>query len=148
MTAEVAHASVVRDWAAGISADASGTDVVHMFEGAFNAVWARAHVTLGEVTLSAIVDRVLFDAAERAPLVAALDVQPTGFQFERLLELSKELPSTHVASTLEAVLVDLLTVIGRLTSEILTPALHSALSAVALPPPAVATRDEREDGRS
>jgi hypothetical protein len=148
MTAESAHASAVRDWAHGIATDASAADVIRAFERAFNAVWARAHVTLGEVTLIAIVDRVLIDAAERAPMSAGLDLLPTGFQFERLLERSQGLPPAQVATTLEAVLVDLLTVIGRLTSEIMTPALHSALSAVALPPRAVAASDEREDGSS
>jgi hypothetical protein len=148
MSTDPAHAAAVRAWAAAMPLDAVSDVVIRAFERAFNAVWARAHITLGEVTLIAIVDRVLFDAAQHHPMMAAIELQPTGFTFDRLLVPSQEPSTADIAAALEAVLVDLLTVIGRLTAEILTPALHAALSAVALPPRAIAPRDEREDGRS
>ena len=45
------------------------------------ALWNRANLTLGEVTLTAIVDRVLYSAAEQFPPFESLKVEPAGIDF-------------------------------------------------------------------
>jgi hypothetical protein len=106
--------------------------LLEAFDAAFGAVWRRAHVTLGDVTLSAIVDRVLLAASEQHPVLGKLEVDATGLRCEELHERAGGLAHDQLAAATRFVLVELLTVLGNLTAEILTPALHSALSRVSL----------------
>lgn len=103
---------------------------LNVFEAAFNAVWRRAQLTLGEVTLTAIVNRVLYIASERYPVLAALRVGADGIDCSELNQRLARVERPPLAAGLHFVLVELLTVIGNLTAEILTPALHEALTTV------------------
>jgi hypothetical protein len=98
------------------------------FEQALDALWQRAHRTLGDVTLMAIVGRVLHDAAQRAPLFGALTVEAHGFRCDARRERAGTADPRELAEGMRFVLVEYLTVLGSLTADILTPALHSELS--------------------
>jgi hypothetical protein len=103
---------------------------LNVFEAAFNAVWRRAQLTLGEVTLTAIVNRVLYITSERYPVLADLRLSADGIDCAELNQRLARIARPPLAEGLHFVLVELLTVIGNLTAEILTPALHEALSTV------------------
>lgn len=96
------------------------------------ALWNRAHLTLGDVTLAAITDRVLYNAAEKFPPFESITVGPAGMDFEGLREEGAVLDGDDLAEGVRFVITEFLTVIGNLTGEILTPALHSELSKVTL----------------
>lgn len=116
-----------------------------VFEHAFGAVWARAHRTLGDVTLTAILDRVLYTASERFPFLSVLDIDETGLKVHRLDGLPADVPPEQVADAVRFVLVEFLTVLGKLTAEILTPALHSELTRTASPQQASDTNDPGDE---
>lgn len=92
------------------------------FEAVLTGVWRAAHPTLGGITLTAIFDRVLHEAREKYPALAGVRLEPPQVRFE--VEAGAEDLREGVRFTLLA----LLTLIGRLTAEILSPALHGALS--------------------
>jgi len=97
-------------------------------------LWARVKITLGEVTLVAIADRVLSNASEQFPFLSALKIEVSGAS--PLLELDEQARSVDAVELrrgVRFVLTEFLTVLGNLTAEILTPELHAALSNVALP---------------
>jgi len=100
------------------------------FERALHALWGRALTTLGEITLGAIVDRVLCVAAERYPLLSPLSVGTTGVCFDDIRPSVGEGPNRMLQDACRFVLIELLTVIGNVTAEIMTPALHAKLSTV------------------
>jgi hypothetical protein len=128
------HAVFVDAWLKRSGKDLSPEVRLRLFEAALSALWGRTTTTLGEVTLTAIAERVLHNASETYPLFSSLKVEPTGGIPFR--ELSKRISSVHDAELMEGirfVLVEFLTVLGSLTAEILTPELHSELSKVALP---------------
>lgn len=102
-----------------------------LFEQALDALWRRANRTLGEVTLTAIVDRVLYTAAERYPPLASLKVESAGIQFHEFRARVNTLDSGELFDAMGFVLMEFLRVLGSLTGEILTPALHSELSKIA-----------------
>ncbi|GAC1344529.1 MAG: hypothetical protein NVS2B9_04670 [Myxococcales bacterium] len=107
-----------------------------MFEAGLRAVWDPTQTTLGEVTLNAIADRVLHNAAERFPSFSALQVEPSGgIQFRALREGIGSIQAAELRAGVRFVLVEFLTVLGSLTAEILTAELHAALSKVDLPEP-------------
>jgi len=142
---EVNHAAYVEAWLAGAAKTLEPAQRVALFERALSALWRRTEVTLGEVTLTAIIDRVLYTASEVHPFLSALKVEPTGICFDGFRELGAQHASLSEAVRL--VLVEFLTVLGHLTDEILTPALHAELSKVApLGPGAMGGNDDGAQG--
>jgi hypothetical protein len=126
---EVNHAAYVEAWLAGAAKTLEPAQLVALFERALSALWRRTEVTLGEVTLTAIIDRVLYTASETHPFLSVLKVEKTGICFDGFRDPGAQQADLHAAVHL--VLVEFLTVLGHLTDEILTPALHAELSKVA-----------------
>ncbi|MBI4510854.1 MAG: hypothetical protein HY698_14565 [Deltaproteobacteria bacterium] len=112
--------------------------LIQVFEQGFAVVWQRVHQTLGDVTLTAIVDRVLYTAVEQYPFFSSAKVQAGGIRCQELRDHADSLERDHLVEGIRFVLTEFLTVLGNLTAEILTPALHSELSKVA-----PFSRDER-----
>lgn len=134
MLDEGQHALCVDAWlersAAGLAPDA----LLRLFEAALDAVWIRTKTTLGEVTLTAIAERVLHNASERFSLLWSLKIEPTrGIQCRELSDRIGSVEPAELREAIRSVLVELLTVLGNLTAEILTPALHAEISKVTLP---------------
>jgi hypothetical protein len=121
------HISLVNAWMGQAASGTPPSRLVHVFEQGFGAVWRRANRTLGDVTLTAIAERVLYNAAERYPILSALKVESAGLRCEALLEAAGGLRHEDLAEGLRYVLVEFLTVLGNLTAEILTPVLHAEL---------------------
>jgi hypothetical protein len=123
------HARAVRAWmerAAGLPTEA----LLRAFEAGFAALWRRADRTLGDVTLAAIMDRVLVTAADGYPVLAALDIGPTGIRWQQLRERAGEVHRDELSDGLCFVMIEFLTVLGNLTAEILSSALHAELARV------------------
>ncbi len=125
------HRARVDAWMDVAAQDAPPLRLLEAFGQAFGAVWRRARVILGEVTLMAILDRVLHNAVERFPLLSALETDATGLRSDKLLEGAGGLNRDQLREGIRFILVEFLTVLGNLTAEVLSPALHSELSKVA-----------------
>ncbi|MET0413386.1 MAG: hypothetical protein ABW217_18910 [Polyangiaceae bacterium] len=124
------HAQRVDAWLGATTPGASPDELRDLLERALNALWRRTKVTLGEVTLIAIVDRVLYNAGEKYPFFSSISVEPSfGFRCEGLRERTDVQGSALIAGS-RFVLVELLTVLGNLTADILTPELHDELARV------------------
>ena len=127
------HEAHVDAWLKRTAKDLSPEVLLQLFETALGALWARTTTTLGEVTLTAIAERVLYNASEKFPLFSSLEVEPTGgIQFRALRARIGSVRASELNDAVRFVLVEFLTVLGNLTAEILTPELHSELSNVAL----------------
>jgi hypothetical protein len=142
---EADHAAYVEAWLDEAGKGAPPAQLVTLFERALSALWRRAEVTLGEVTLTAIGDRVLYTASETHPFLSTLKLEEAGICFDGFREQGARQANLHEAVRL--VLVEFLTVIGHLTDEILTPALHAELSKVAREgPSATGGNDDGAEG--
>jgi hypothetical protein len=130
------HTRRVTEWLGQAANSLSTEQLVDLFEQAMIALWNRAHVTLGTVTLAAIVDRVLYTATEKFPLFESLKIGTDGVDFGGLRERepATAMSNSQLAEGFSFVLVEFLSVVGNLTAEILTPALHAELSKVGLNP--------------
>jgi|HubBroStandDraft_6_1064221.scaffolds.fasta_scaffold544155_1 hypothetical protein len=145
---EADHAAYVGDWldrAAPNPEDLPPDQLVSLFERATEALWRRAQVTLGEVTLAAIVDRVLYTASERYSLLSTLKIEKTGVCFDRFREQETAQRDGDLVRALCFILVEFLTAVGNLTDEILTQALYAALARVTLEEPASTAAEDRGD---
>jgi hypothetical protein len=123
------HSAVVDAWLERSTYHASPNEIVARFGAAFEALWARAVTTLGSVTLTAIAERVLTTATGRYPFLSAINTHPNGDARWRqhLHERLASVPRAELIEGLRHGLIELLTVIGRLTAEILTHELHAAV---------------------
>jgi hypothetical protein len=121
------HAARVGAWATRI-AELPPAEQIEAFEQAFGAVWRRANETLGDVTLLAVLRCVLDDAVRRLPVLACLAVDRDGLKCERSPSQSNTLVAQELLEGMRLVLTEFLSVVGGLTAEILTPALHAALA--------------------
>jgi hypothetical protein len=128
------HALCVDAWLEGSATGLPPEALLRLFEVALDAVWIRTNTTLGEVTLTAIGERVLHNASEQFSLLSSLKIEPTrGIQCRELRVRIGSVDAVELRGAIRFVLVELLTVIGNLTAEILTPALHAEISRVVLP---------------
>jgi hypothetical protein len=110
----------------------SGEERVQLFELALAAMWRRSRRPLGDVTVAAIMDRVVHTATERFPVLAGARVETSGVACADLHGRAAEADGAELAEATRFVLVEYLTVLGNLTADIFTPALREELSAVAL----------------
>ena len=122
------HAACVDAWWTRHARAGEPAASLRALERGFRLVWTRAQVTLGDVTLMAIGERVLHDVAEEYPPLAALRIEPTGISCEDIEQDVASLEPADLDRALRRVLVELLVVLGRLTGEVLTPVLHAELS--------------------
>ena len=128
-SADPDHAGAVAAWLARSSGQSSSAEILRLFHTATEDVWNRAVTTLGTVTLTAIAERVLFKATDRFAFLATINPRPNGDTRWRevLHERLVSVPRNELIEGLTFGLTELLTVIGRLTAEILTEELHAAL---------------------
>ena len=126
---ELGHSAAVDAWIQQVIDGAEPADLVDLFRAAIETLWGRAVTTLGSVTLIAIAERVLSTAAGRYSFLAAVNPRPTGDVRwkQQLRERLTQVPRADLIEGLRFAFIELLTVIGRLTAEILSPDLHAAL---------------------
>jgi hypothetical protein len=131
MMNESDHAAFVDTWLESSTKSLSPELRLEFFEASLGALWNCTRMTLGDVTLMAIMDRVLYNATEKFPFFSALRVEANrGFQGQDLRERVASVDDSELMDGIRFVLVEFLTVIGNLTAEILTPELHTELSKV------------------
>jgi hypothetical protein len=129
------HLEVVNHWMEQAANGLSSAQVLSLFEQAMGALCQRAYLTLGDVTLTAIVDRVLYNAAEKFPLFEVLEPGTRGINCDKLHNRSFNKDNTDLVEGIRFVLAEFLVVVGNLTADVLTPALHSELCKVAFNDP-------------
>jgi len=127
---ETTHRECVNAWLERVGKDLPAQPLLGAFEVAFSAIYRRALLTLGEVTLAAIADRVLFDASKKFPMFSQVTVDPAGVRFAALEAAAASTDRDALAAGFSDLLADLLAVLGNLTAEILTPELHEELARV------------------
>jgi hypothetical protein len=107
-----------------------GGQLVAVYERVLDALWLRAHRSLGEITMLAIVDRVLHNSTQLFPHLSALKLESSGIGFGELRSAAASIDVGTLEQSLRVVVRDLLTVLGNLTAEVLTPGLHEEVSRV------------------
>lgn len=130
------HTAAVETWHERLCAAAPSEDRPALIELAFSNVWARAGRALGGVTLAAIMDRVLAIVAEDEPILSPLRVTWAGLQWEELHALRSDSSAALCAAAVR-LLTDFLSILGELTAEILSTALHDVLAGCAVQLPAI-----------
>ena len=122
------HREVVDAWAARIAPDLPPRQVIDTFGDAFGRLWQRAREPLGDITLYAISDRVLYTASRQFSVLDAVSIGDGGLALDKLREGASETDGDELLLAAQFVLIEFLTVLGKLVADILTPALHAELA--------------------
>jgi hypothetical protein len=120
------HAVQVRAWIKASTKNLSEVQLISHFENSFSLLWNCARKTISVFTLTAILDRALFYTTENFPVLSSLKVQVTGLSFSSL-KAQKGLKSKDLIEGFEHLLIEFLTITGKLTGEIITPCLYEEL---------------------
>ncbi len=133
------HIAVVDAWLERSLDHTSSAEIVKLFGMAAEALWDRLVTTLGTVTLTAIAERVLYTATGRYTFLSMINPRPNGDLRwkQQLKDRLAAVPRADLLDGLRFALIELLTVTGRLTAEILSDELHAALEGVTASTPAV-----------
>ena len=118
------HSDLIEDWEKKNTEGLSADQHVRLLEKAIRAIELRAGITLSVVTLTLILDRVLHESHEKYSLLSEASIQTNSLNFEKLHHLYKP---EDLFVPLRYLLVELLTVLGRITADILTTPLHKEL---------------------
>ena len=141
----ITHSECVDSWLARARPELTPAREIDLYDRAFAAIWSHAHRTLGEITLTAIVDRVLTRSLKRYPLLAKVRVIDASLSLAPLHGEAAHHP--HNGEALRFVLVELLRVLGSVTAEVLTPTLHQTLADVTLAPAEAVTPSDKATTR-
>jgi hypothetical protein len=128
MAHRLAHQERVAAWIARL-VGAPATQLVDALDGVVGALWRRAQQPLGDTTVRAIVSRVVLSSASRHPVLATLHARTEGVSCEALRAAAAggAVDAAELRAAADDLLVELLTVLGALTGNVLTPALHGEL---------------------
>jgi hypothetical protein len=135
------HAPLVDAWIRETTNDLSSQRLVQLFGEGIQALEKRTLVTLSDVTLGAILDRVLHDSQKKYPFLSGLKIGPTGISFDESLPRIDQQEPARVIESFRSFLIEFLTILGNLTGGILTKPLHQELTTVRLSN----SRDGRKD---
>lgn len=124
------HANQVNEWDAKICAGLDLKSFVRTYECAIQAVENRSLITLSSVTLKVVVDRALNESIEKFALLSWATVEPERIDLSRLLEKCESYDPTEIRKALRFLLIKILNVLGNITADVLSPALHSELMLV------------------
>jgi hypothetical protein len=125
------HATFIEGWMAKAGApNLPPTALVALCDRALGAIWQRARLPLGEITLDAIANRVLQIAQEKYPFLAGYRRDSTGIFLKELGTQNNDPPvqRAELREGLCFLLIEFLNVIGTVTGEILTPSLRAEIS--------------------
>jgi signal transduction histidine kinase len=131
--AESRHEAVVDAWLARSVDHGSSVDLARLFQAAFSEVWTRTVAILGPLTLGVLAERVHHNTSERYSFLSDLDRRwiddDDAPARERLYQRLVAVPRDTLIEGLRHALVELLTMIGALTAEVLRGELAAGLDA-------------------
>jgi len=120
------HSELVSTWEEKSANGLSLVEHIRLLERGILSVERRASQTLSRVTLLVILDRVLQQSKNKFPILSQVSIEPSSLHFEidSNLDVQKH---GQLIEALRFLLIELLNVLGRITSDILTIPLHVEL---------------------
>ena len=124
------HTRTVEAWAQAATLGLSLPQLVDLFEFAMSKLWRRSCLTIGDVTMAAVVDRALFNSVDRHSLLLPLKVDSTGLQWAEFRKSSGQLNKSEVIRAFTFFITEFIAITSNVTGEILSEPLHQELLAL------------------
>ena len=120
------HSNFVMTWENKTNIGLSKVNRLRLFEMAIHAVEKRSCVTLSNVTLLVILDRVLHHCRDKYPVLSEVSLDTHSLNFQKLQNLEDHKLDDFIQA-LRYLLIEILKVLTRITADILTIPLHDEL---------------------
>jgi hypothetical protein len=125
------HAAQVDAWLGKTAKGLPADRLVTLFGEAIHAIHKRTLMTLSEVTLNAILDRVLYQSQKKFPILSGLKMDSLeGVSLSGIMSESNGLEPARVTTAFRFFVIELLTILENLTAGILTEPLYKELANV------------------
>lgn len=121
-----AHSAFVQTWENNTNTGLSKVNRARLFEQAIHAVEKRSCLTLSNITLLVILDRVLHNCTDIYPMLSEVSLDAHSLNFQKLQNLDDHELDDFIEA-LRYLLIELLRVLARITADILTIPLHNEL---------------------
>jgi hypothetical protein len=121
------HSRFVENWLAELVESHPKLSLVKILQDILERLYLRTQTAVSPVTLSAILERVLYNSSEQYPILASIQVIDDKADFSRLENAAKAFDRTQTREAIHYLLTEFLFIIGTLTGEQLTPFLHQEL---------------------
>jgi hypothetical protein len=121
------HSPVIAALFAARRAEADAERAIDTLDAALGALWRRTERTLGAVLLAAVADRVIREVCGRHSFLVGTTVSESGFALNGMRTNTASVAPEQVAAGARLLLVRFLEVLGNLTGDVLTSALHREL---------------------
>jgi len=125
-----AHKELISLWEKQNTKGLRNEQLMQLYASAFGAIERRCSATLSSITINVVIDRVLHLGAKKYPFFSLLTIEPSGLNFKRLIQKNENYKSEELRNGLNYFLAEFLTVIGHITSEVLSESLHKELREV------------------
>jgi hypothetical protein len=121
------HSAFVTAWLAEATAGLSPEQVLDLAEEALNRLWRRVNLSIGVLTLQAILDRAIFVSADLWPPIGRIRVDATGVHCRDLRQDADAETAATMIAGFRGLFITLLTILSDLTADMLTTALYQTL---------------------
>lgn len=108
-------------------------ELVELYANAFNAMEKRCLATLSTVTVQVVKERILHISFEKFPLLSSVKLEATQLNFKILIQNCENYNIEELKDALRFLLVEFLSVIGNITSGVLSEALYKQLFDITAP---------------
>lgn len=130
LSKENTHQELVRLWEDKNINNLSTDQIIQVYGCALLAIEQRCLATLSSVTIHVVLDRIIYQGLERFPFFKEISLEPTGLSLNNFIQKKELYDLKDINTAFRYLVVELLTVIGNITSEVLTVALHRELMEV------------------
>lgn len=141
----ISHKEIVFLWEKENAKNLECKEFIKLFAGALLNLEKRCFATLSNVTVQVVIDRVLHEGHEKYPILNLIKLEPSGLNFEELNQNCEKYKAQELKEALSYLLVELLTVIGNITSDVLTAPLHKKLMEVTSASILTETKEEQNE---
>lgn len=123
----ITHKELVSLWEEQNTKDLRKDQLTQLYEIAFQAIERRCLATLSKITLEVVLDRVIHLGSEKFPLLSEVTLEPTGLSLKGLNQKNNNYKTDELKVGLSYLMREILTVIGKITSDVLSESLHKEL---------------------
>lgn len=124
------HSKVVAVWIVKATEGMPDGKLIAFFEKTFLQLFRRTQVSVSEVTLFAILDRVLYNSTEKYPLLGIIQLNDSVLKFSDYGKVEKNFSAAEIKEAFQSLITEFLFIIGNLTGEQLTPYLHAEFNLI------------------
>jgi hypothetical protein len=115
------------------------------FETLLVALFNAVEMSVGEATLMAVADRVLYNSSGHYPLLMKIHLLESRFDFSKLRDEATPKNVKDMTTAFHYLITELLFVIGKLSGGSLTPRLHGVLNSRATKQSALVGKKKKDE---